>query len=282
MALRADLEDKFVKANGYDIRYIEKGEGFPLICLHGLNNQMSGDQWIVNIDALSKVARVIAPDLPGWGLSSLPADGVSFENFVETIRAFCDALGLDQVDITGQSMGGWFAALYAYYHPERVRRVVLCGNAGLNPSPPNQNTTFAVPDRERIRASLVREWGPAVPNVEVTDAMVDEQERRMNMPGRKEAVEAMLHVVHNQDLRAKYSLRDKLPQMQHPILVVWGDNASGIPLQYGIEAFQLAPNARLAVIHGGDHSPMGCTPREFESQAVRFLTAPEVAAITKI
>jgi pimeloyl-ACP methyl ester carboxylesterase len=278
MALRPDLEDKYVKANGFDIRYIEKGEGPPLICLHGLNAQISGDQWIVNIDALSKVARVICPDLPGWGLSSLPPEGCSYEGFIETIREFCDALGLDVVDIAGQSMGGWLAALYPYRYPERVRRLILVGNAGLNPSPPNVAQTFEVPDRDRVRASLVREWGA---NVEITEAMLDEQERRMQLPGRKQSNEAVLHAVHDPALREKWGLRDKLPGMQLPVLVVWGDDAAGIPLTYGFEAFRLAPNGRLAVIHGGNHSPMGLTPREFESQAIRFLTAPEVPAVAK-
>lgn len=278
MALRPDLTDQYVKANGYDIRYIEKGSGHPIVCLHGLSGQLSGDQWTVNIDALSTVARVICPDLPGWGLSSLPPDGYSFDMFVETIDAFRAALGLEQIDITGQSFGGWLAALYAYYHPERVRRVILVGNAGLNASPPGVAQVFNVPDRQQIRASLVREWGD---NVAITEAMLDEQERRMRMPGRKAANEAMLHAVHDPDTRAKYSLRDKLPDMKHPILVVWGDNAPGIGLQYGIEAFQLAPNGRLAVTYGGNHSPMGLTPREFESQAIQFLTEGEVAVSPK-
>jgi pimeloyl-ACP methyl ester carboxylesterase len=278
MALRPDLEDRYVSANGYNIRYIEKGEGHPLLCLHGLNPQVSADQWIVNIDALSEVARVIAIDLPGWGLSSLPPEGISFEGFVETIRAFCDALGLDVVDTCGQSMGGWLAALYAATYPERVRRVVLVGNAGLNPSPPGVSQVFNVPDRDTISTVLTREWSG---NVELTPYLLDEQERRMNLPGRKQSYEALLHAVHDPDLRKQYSLRERLPSMQQPILVVWGDDATGIPLVYGLEAFQLAPNARLAVIHGGNHSPMGVTPREFEMQAVRFLTEPEVKAVPK-
>jgi pimeloyl-ACP methyl ester carboxylesterase len=278
MALRPDLEDRYVKANGHEIRYIEKGEGRPLICLHGLNGQLSGDQWIVNIDALSTAARVICPDLPGWGLSSLPPEGCTFDDFVETIRSFSDALDLGVVDITGQSMGGWLAALYAYTYPERVRRVVLVGNAGLNPSPPGLSQIFNVPDRDAIRASMVREWGH---NVEINEAMIDEQERRMRREGRKESYEAVLHQIHDPANRQQNSLRDKLPVMQHPVLVVWGDDAAGIGLTHGFEAFRLAPNGRLAVIHGGNHSPMGLTPREFESQTIRFLTEPEVAAVTR-
>jgi pimeloyl-ACP methyl ester carboxylesterase len=278
MALRPDLEDKFVEANGYTIRYIEKGEGHPLLCFHGLSAQVSADQWIVNIDALSTVARVIAVDMPGWGLSTLPAEGISFEGFVETTRAFCDAMGLDVVDTCGQSMGGWLAALYAATYPDRVRRVILVGNAGLNPSPPGLSQVFNVPTREQIQASFTREWGN---HVELTPALLDEQERRMNLPGRKEAYEALLHAVHDPDLRKQYGLRERLPSMQQPILVVWGDDATGIPLVWGLEAFQLAPNGRLSVIHGGNHSAMGMTPREFESQAIRFLSEPEIASVPK-
>ena len=103
----------------------------------------------------------------------------------------------------------------------------------------------------------------------------------MKFPERKPAYDAVLHAVHNPDARAKYSLRDKLPQMQHPTLVVWGDDATGIPLLYGLEAFRLAPNGRLAITYGGNHSPLGLTPRDFESQAIRFLTEPEVPAVPK-
>ena len=276
MALRNDLQDKYVKANGYDVRYIEKGNGRPLVCLHGLGASSSGDQWLVNIDALSEVAHVYALDLPGWGLSSLPAEGYSFEMLVETVEGFCAALGLQEVDITGQSLGGWIAALHAYYHPERVRRVILVGNAGLNPMPNFINRNFELMNREQLRNSLVREWTTFVP---ITDAQVDEQEQRMNRPGRQAAYRSLVEAVHDPDARIKYSLRDKLPSMQQPVLVVWGDDAPGIALQYGLEAFDLAPNGRLAIIFNGNHSPMGFAPREFEAQAKAFLTQDEVKGV---
>jgi pimeloyl-ACP methyl ester carboxylesterase len=275
MALRDDLKDMYVKVGDLDVRYIEKGSGKPLICLHGLNAQLSGDQWLVSIDALSTVSHVYCPDLPGWGLTTLKPDRHSFQDYVDFIDGFCDALGLTEVDITGQSLGGWLAALYAYYHPERVRRVILVGNAGLNPPLPNAAHSFNMPTRDQLRTTLTREWTTYVP---ITEAQLDELERRMNMPGRKEAYEGVLHEVHNEDNRAKYSLREKLPEMQQPILVVWGDDAPGIKLQYGIEAFQLAPKGRLVVLYGGNHNAMAFRPREFETQAITFLTEEDVAA----
>jgi 2-hydroxy-6-oxonona-2,4-dienedioate hydrolase len=274
MALRDDLKDLHTKANGYDIRYIEKGNGRPLVCLHGLGAANSGDQWIVNIDALSSVAHVYCPDLPGWGLSSMPDKGYSFPMLVETVKGFCDSLGLEEVDVAGQSLGGWIAALYAHDHPERVRRVILVGNAGLNPPLATMSRTFQGMNRDQLRNYLSREWTTFVP---INEGQVDELERRMNLPGRAAAYEGVLHAVHDEDARAAFSLRDRLPNMQQPVLVVWGDNAPGIKLQYGIEAFQLAPNGRLVVTYGGNHSAMGFTAREFESAAISFLGEETVA-----
>ena len=273
MSLRADLEDKFVSANGYNIRYIEKGSGHPLICIHGLGAALSGDQWLVNIDALSSVSHVYCPDMPGWGLSDLPTSGYSFPMLVDTIKEFCDALGLEKVDVAGQSLGGWLAALYAYYYPDRVRRVIIVGNAGLNPAPAGIAQPFQLMDRDQLRNSLYREWTSFVP---ITEEQIDELERRMNRPGRQDAYEALRAAVLDETARETYSLRDKLPDMMHPILVCWGDNAPGIRLQYGIEAFNLAPNGRLVVTYGGDHSAMGYNAPEISSQAVLFLSDKEV------
>jgi pimeloyl-ACP methyl ester carboxylesterase len=273
MALRADLEDKYVNANGHRIRYIETGSGQPLVCVHGLGAALSADQWLVSIDALSSVAHLYCLDMLGYGLSDLPTGGYSFQGFVDTVRGFCDALRLDQVDVIGQSMGGWIAALYAYNHPQRVRRVILVGNAGLNPALPGAGRPFELMNRDQLRNSLMREWTQFVT---ITEAQVDELERRMQRPGRLEAYRALTAVIQDDANRKEYSLRDKLPSMQQPILIVWGDNAPGIRLEYGLEAFQLAPNARLVVTYGGDHNAMGFTPHEFESQAIAFLTEPEV------
>ena len=274
MALRPDLEDKFVTANGYRVRYIEKGSGRPLVCIHGVALPISADQWTVSIDALAEHSHVYALDLPGWGLSDLPADGYSFPMWVETVRDFCDQLGLDEVDIAGQSHGGWVAALFAYNHPRRVRRLVLVGAAGLNPLLASMSGgELKLPERDDLRTHLWREW---TGYVEITDEHIEELYRRSRLPGRKEAYQAIQRHITDLDVRDRYSLRRFLPAMQLPILVCWGDDNSGIRVRYGIEAFWLAPNARLSITYGGDHSAMGFAPREFERAVRDFLTTDEL------
>lgn len=278
MSLRADLPDKFVKANGLNIRYIEKGAGRPLLCFHGLGIALSGDQYLVNIDAFSKIAHVYALDMPGWGLSDYAPNGYSFPFWVETVKGFCDALHLDQVDVMGQSMGGWFAALYASYYPQRVRRIIMVGAAGLNPAAPRAAGEVKLPDREQLRANLYNEWRQFHP---ITDAMVDEQLKRIQRPGRAEQYGLIQQVVFDPKLREEYSLRQRLPNMQHPLLAAWADDPRAIALRYGLEAFKLAPNGRLLVTFGGDHSAMGYTATEFQAAALAFLTAETIKPVDK-
>ena len=273
MSLRADIPDRYATANGYRIRYIEKGAGRPLICIHGLSLPISADQYLVAIDALSEHSHVYALDMPGWGLSDLPAEGYSFAMWAETLRDFCEQLGLEEVDVAGQSLGGWTAAVFAYLNPRLVRRVILIGAAGLNPAPAAVSGAVQLPERDALRTHLWREWTDYQP---ITDEQVEELYRRSRREGRVEAWQAIQAYVGNEDERDRYSLRRILPHLDKPVLLAWGDDNSGIRVRYGIEAFWLAPKARLFVSYGGDHSAMGFTPREFEAAVRSFLTTDEL------
>ena len=273
MSLRPDIPDQYTTANGYNIRYIEKGSGRPLICIHGLSLPISADQYLVSIDALAEHSHVYALDMPGWGLSDLPAEGYSFQMWSDTLRDFCDQLGLDDVDVAGQSLGGWTAAVFAYLNPGRVRRVILIGAAGLNPAPASVTGEVQLPERDALRTHLWREW---TDYAEITDEQVEELYRRARREGRVEAWQGIQAYVGNQEERDRYSLRRILPHLQQPVLVVWGDDNSGIRVRYGIEAFWLAPNARLAVMYGGDHSSVGFAAREFERTVRDFVTTEEL------
>lgn len=279
MSLRVDLEDKYVTtANGHRLRYLEKGSGNPLILVHGLGITMSADQWINNIDALSKVAHVYAVDLPGWGYSPLPAEGYSFEMWAETLSGFCSALGLSNVDVLGQSLGGWISCYFAYAHPELVRRVILCVNAGLNPAVRGLTGDFTMPDRDGVRTNSKNLWRG---DVDVTDELVEEIYRRLQFDGRESAFRAIREYVGNQKTRDDYSPRNLLPSMKMPVLMLWGDSATPISLKYGLEQYHLAPLGRLAVIFNGGENPQGHAPREFEAAAVPFLAAETIEPLDR-
>ena len=271
MATDLEIRDGYVEANGNRLHYLEAGEGFPLVLLNGRDALMSGEQWRINMPALAEVAHVYALDVLGYGKSDLPAGGYSFDTFIEMVRGFLDALGIEQADVGGQSAGGWFAALFAWRYPERTRKLILVGNAGANIHAPPVPTEWTPPERDYIRERF--QWA-FEDNLEITDEMVDEAYELARRPGRGEAWLAIIEATHDMAEREKYLLVEKFPDIAAPTLVVWGSNPTGIALEYGEMAAARMPNARLAVIEGGSHSAQGIRPRDFEREVVAFLSEP--------
>ena len=110
--------------------YIEKGQGEPIILLHGNGEDSSYFQG--QISALSKQYHAYAIDTRGHGKTSRGSRPFTIRQFAEDLRAFLDELQIEQADILGFSDGGNIALTFAILSPERVRRLILNG-ANLNP-----------------------------------------------------------------------------------------------------------------------------------------------------
>lgn len=116
--------------NGFNIAYIEKGRGFPLILLHGLG--ANKDSFLPVIPRLSKRYRVIVPDLPGFGESDRPETaGYLVEDQIERVRQFAHSLDIERFSLGGNSMGGLIAGAYAATHPEHISSLLLLAPAGV-------------------------------------------------------------------------------------------------------------------------------------------------------
>ena len=107
-------------------RWLERGEGEPVLFLHGLMGRM--DHWEVTLDRLSGRCRPMALSLPlfePW----LPE--ASIEGLIDHVRGFLDALEIPRVVLAGNSLGGHVALRVALAAPERVSGLILTGSSGL-------------------------------------------------------------------------------------------------------------------------------------------------------
>jgi 2-hydroxy-6-oxonona-2,4-dienedioate hydrolase len=131
IAVRTD--DRFVKVDGRNIRYLEEGSGVPAILLHGSSLGSSADVFRRNLHALaSHGIRAIAVDLPGFGKSDA-ADGLSASLRKTFVLRFMDALGLKRAALIGHSSAGGPVVSMALEHPERVSHVIILGTGSLLP-----------------------------------------------------------------------------------------------------------------------------------------------------
>jgi pimeloyl-ACP methyl ester carboxylesterase len=125
----AGVEHRFLDAGGLRMHLAEAGEGRPIVMLHGWPQHWY--LWRRVIPLLALRARVLCPDLRGFGWTDVPGRGYDRETMAQDVLALLDELGLDRVDLLGHDWGGWIGFLLSLRRPDRIRRFVA-----LNSVPP--------------------------------------------------------------------------------------------------------------------------------------------------
>ena len=115
-----------IKSEG-KFNYIEKGEGTPIIILHGLMGGLS------NFDGVAQFFpengyKVVIPELP---LYSMPLLKTSVSNFAKYIKEFIDFKNYSEVILLGNSLGGHIALLTTKLYPQKIKGLVITGSSGL-------------------------------------------------------------------------------------------------------------------------------------------------------
>lgn len=125
---------QLVDVNGIELRYVDEGDGPPLLLVHGF--PLDHSMWKHQIQGLTGALRVIAPDLRGFGKSGVTDGTVSMEQFADDLAALLDALNLEQpVALCGLSMGGYIAFAFARKYPQRLSRLILCDTRAVGDDP---------------------------------------------------------------------------------------------------------------------------------------------------
>jgi pimeloyl-ACP methyl ester carboxylesterase len=121
---RGGAQSRFAEANGIKLHYLAAGSrGMPVILLHGF--AQTSHMWQPLIEPLSRSNTVIAPDLRGFGASSIPPRGYDKKTMAEDIHALVVSLGFKKVRIVGHDIGLMVAYAYAAQYPAEVDRIVL-------------------------------------------------------------------------------------------------------------------------------------------------------------
>lgn len=116
------------------INFHDVGQGKPILLIHGSGPGVTAwANWRGVIPVLGRRARIIAPDMLGFGYTHCPADKpLDPAAWVRQLIDLMDALDLRQVHVVGNSFGGAIALALAQRHPERVKRLVLMGAVGVS------------------------------------------------------------------------------------------------------------------------------------------------------
>ena len=221
-----------ITAAGIRTNYHDSGgAGAPVLLIHGSGPGVSAwANWRLVMPALAQHARVIAPDMVGFGYTERPQGFVySMDAWVRQAVGLLDALGIERTDLVGNSFGGGLSLALAIAHPERVRRLVLMGSAGVS-----------FPLTEGLDAV----WGytPSVENMRAImdyfafdQGLMSDDLARLRFeasirPGFQESFAAMFPAPRQRWIEALASAEADIRALPHQALVIHGREDRVIPL----------------------------------------------------
>jgi pimeloyl-ACP methyl ester carboxylesterase len=273
-----------IALGGHELSYVDTGgdDKPTLVFIHGLG--ASWQCWLLNLAYFSETHRCIALDLPGFGDSPLPEDeDVSINGYARLVDRLCDALDIEAPDVIGNSMGGFVGAELAISYPTRVQRLVLVSPAGITTEHLRRQPLMTI-----ARLATMAEAGLATreddfvrrPRLRrlVLQAVVRYPEKLsgpltwelIHASGRKGFLPAL-------DALIGYSIGDRLPRIEIPVLLVWGRNDILVPVE-DAERYEelIGPNARKVIFEDTGHVPMIERPGRFNPLVAEFLAGSRV------
>lgn len=238
-------------------KFIEEGEGEPLILLHGLFGALSNFQDL--IEYFRHHNKVVVPMLPLFDLDLLHTSVGGLQKYV---HKFIENRNYQGVHLLGNSLGGHVALVHVLKHPERIKSLILTGSSGLFEN--GMGDTYPKRgDYEYIRKKTeLTFYDPQTASKELVDEVYEIVNNRIKA----------IKIIALAKSAIRNNLGEELNQIKQPTLLVWGNNDTITPPFVGREFQRLIPNSELHFIDKCGHAPMMEVPAEFNLILHKFLT----------
>ena len=254
-AMSPPAEIRFLTVDGRRLAYEVAGSGPPLICpawwVSHLELQRRDEGFARFWDAVGEGHTIVRYDRLGVGASDRVVNEQDFtvDAEVAVLAALLDELATERACLLGGSSGGCAAITFAARFPERVERLLLYGSYADGPSisPPAA--------RAAILGAVRSHWGVGsrlLSEIFLGEVSAEEREaftRFQRQAASARTAAALLQQVYSNDVR------DQLPQVRAPTLVVHRREDRAIPYRLGREVAAGIPGAALVPLEGSDHFP---------------------------
>ncbi|MGL4582086.1 MAG: alpha/beta fold hydrolase [Flavobacterium sp.] len=240
--------ERTLKEDG-KFRFIEIGEGTPIVILHGLMGGLSNFDGVTNFFP-NKGYKVVLPELPLYTNSILKTNVKAFAKFV---KDFIDRRGYKNVILLGNSLGGHIALYFAKMYPEYLQAMILTGSSGLYESAMGDSYPKRG-DYEYIKKKAEDVFfHPEIATKELVDEVFATVNDRMKVI--KTITIAKSAIRHN--------MSKDLPKIKVPTCLIWGRNDKVTPPEVAVEFNELLPDSDLYWIEECGHAAMMEHPDQF-------------------
>jgi len=258
-----------VEVDGRTIAFERRGQGPPLVLVHGA--VADSRYWRRELDRLSNDFTVVAWDAPGCGRSFDPPDDYGLDGYADCLAAFIETLGLERPHVLGLSFGSGVALELFRRHRVVPRSLVLTSAyagwlGSLGREVAEERRRWGLSAADQPREEYVREFNETLFVSSVPADVVD-------------AMAEIVTELHPAGLRAMSNafadadLRDVLPEIDVPTLLIYGDLDRRSPLPVGEDLHARIPSSQLVVIPGVGHALNLEAPERFADEVRAFLRA---------
>ncbi len=252
--------DYEIKHSG-KFKYVEEGNGEPLVLLHGLFGALSNFKDLV--DCFKYTHRVIIPLLPLYDLSLLET---SVSGLSKYVTKFIDQQKLTQFHMLGNSLGGHIGLVYTLKHMEKVRSITLTGSSGLFENGMGETYPKRGDYNYVQKKTELTFYDPKVATKELVDEVFNIINNRLKA----------LKIIALARSAIKHNLGDELQEIKIPVCLIWGKNDTITPPMVAEEFHKLLPTSELHWIDKCGHAPMMEVPGEFNAILSAFLAKHKV------
>jgi pimeloyl-ACP methyl ester carboxylesterase len=257
-----------IELNGVTLEVEDHGEGVPVVLLHGF--PLSSEMWIPIRTAVEQAARLITPDLRGFGGSDRPHGDYAMETLADDVLRLADRLKLERFVLGGHSMGGYVALRLAAASPERLGGLILIDTRASADTPDGKV-------RRAIAIEKVRRGEAAAFLGEFVPSLLGEstRQRAPRLAGELRAIAAEVpdHVLVGclAGMRDRPDSTDVLTRLDVPALVIVGQEDAIAPPEVAHTMAAALPRARLALIPLAGHTPSVERPIPTAEAVLSFL-----------
>jgi 2-hydroxy-6-oxonona-2,4-dienedioate hydrolase len=238
-------------------RFIEEGDGEPLVLLHGLFGALSN--FMPLIEYFRNHYKVVVPMLPLFELDLLHTTVGGLAKFV---HRFIELRNYRNIHLLGNSLGGHVALIHVLKHPEPIKSIILTGSSGLFESAMG-DTYPKRGDYEYIKKKTeLTFYRPETASKELVDEVYEIVNNRIKA----------IKIIALAKSAIRNNLGEELNQIAQPTLLIWGANDTITPPFVGKEFQRLIPHSELHFIDKCGHAPMMEVPDEFNVILHQFLT----------
>lgn len=237
-------------------KFIEEGEGEPLVLLHGLFGALSNFKDL--IEYFRQHYKVVVPMLPLFELDILHTSVGGLAKFV---HKFLEIRDYKNVHLLGNSLGGHVGLVHILKHPERIKTLTLTGSSGLfengmGDSYPKRGDYDYIKKKTELTF-----YDPATATDELVNEVFEITRNRIKV----------IKIIALAKSAIRNNLGNELNSIKQPTLLIWGQNDTITPPFVAEEFKKLIPNSELYFIDKCGHAPMMEQPQQFNEILHKFL-----------